>query len=304
MTTCAVLAGFVLLAVPQIHAADALTRIAFERGNSIWIVNADGTQSKKIAEGGFPGISRDGTRIAFNTIEKTGDTYVRHIAVVDIASGKARVFKNVPSANVCNATWSPDGSRILFTLRSGELWDIGILNADGTGFRAVKKATPNEPTLYSPSWAGDGQSFFCQDMSKLYRFGLEGAVLGQWEISKIVPNGDMSGDGRISVSPDGKRLLLSVDMGEEHQRKDWDGPPPALWSVDLDTRKGTRITPKNLFGWDGCWLDDDNVVCLSQEDGEKDPSIYRMSATGHGQDRKRLVKDGRLSSAASSTAAK
>src|SRR5437016_12735195 len=59
---------------------------------------------------------------------------------------------------------------------------------------------------------------------------------------KIVPKGDMSGDGRIDVSPDGKRLLLSIDMGEESGRKDWDGPLPALWSFDLESqrRRGSR----------------------------------------------------------------
>src|SRR5436189_1337468 len=83
-------------------------------------------------------------------------------------------------------------------------------------------------------------------------------------ISKIVPKGDMSGDGRIDVSPDGKRLLLSIDMGEESGRKDWDGPLPALWAFDLQSQKATRLTPKKQFGWDGVWIDNDNVLFLSR----------------------------------------
>jgi TolB protein len=75
-------------------------------------------------------------------------------------------------------------------------------------------------------------------------------VRAQWKINKIVPNGDMSGDGRIDVSPDGKRLLLNIDMGEESGRKDWDGPLPALWAFDVESQKATRLTPKKLFGWD------------------------------------------------------
>jgi len=36
----------------------------------------------------------------FNTVEKTSDTtYVRHIAVVEVATGKVNVFKDVPSDN-------------------------------------------------------------------------------------------------------------------------------------------------------------------------------------------------------------
>jgi len=44
---------------------------------------------------------------------------------------------------------------------------------------------------------------------------------------------------------------LSIDMGEESGRKDWDGPLPALWAFDLQSQKATRLTPKKLFGWDG-----------------------------------------------------
>jgi hypothetical protein len=69
-------------------------QIAFERDQAVWIANLDGTGEKKIADGIFPAISPDGTRIAFNTTEKTSDTtYARHIAVVDIGTGKIDVLK-------------------------------------------------------------------------------------------------------------------------------------------------------------------------------------------------------------------
>jgi len=38
--------------------------IAFERDQAVWIANLDGTGEKKIADGIFPAISPDGTRIA------------------------------------------------------------------------------------------------------------------------------------------------------------------------------------------------------------------------------------------------
>jgi TolB protein len=74
--------------------------IAFERNNVVYVANLDGTNEKKIADGIFPANSPDGTRVAFNTVEKTSDTtYVRHIAVVDVATGRVNVFKDVPSEN-------------------------------------------------------------------------------------------------------------------------------------------------------------------------------------------------------------
>jgi len=219
---------------------------------------------------------------------------VRHMAVADVATGKVNVFKDVPSANSYYPSWTADGKQILFTTRPHEVWDLAAINSDGTNFHVLKPGAQDEVTCYSPVWAHDGQSVFCQDMTNIYQIGLDGAVRAQWRISTIVPKGDMSGDGRIDVSPDGKRLLLSIDMGEESGRKDWDGPLPALWAFDLQAQKAARLTPKKQFGWDGVWIDNDNVLFLSREPGEKDDSIYKMSADG--KNLKRLIKNGRFPS--------
>ena len=269
-----------LLIVSALTARGGERRIAFERKNSVYIANLDGSGEKKIADGLFPAISPDGTRVTFTTVEKTGETYVRHVAIADVASGNVTQFKDIPSTNVYYSSWSRDGKRILFTLRRNELWEIVSTAADGTDFKVIKTGEPSAVTLYSPCWANDGQSVFCQNMSTIYQFALDGREMAHWEIKKIIPNGDMSGDGRIDVSPDGKRLLLSVDMGEEANRKNWDGPVPALWMFDIATQKATRITAKSLFGWDGCWMDNDNVLFRSQAPSEKESSIYRVSTKG------------------------
>jgi TolB protein len=269
--------------------------IAFERNDAVYIANLDGTNEKKLADGIFPAISPDGTRVTFNTTEKTSDTtYVRHMAVVDMATGKVNVFKDVPSQNSYYPSWTADDEQILFTTRPHEVWDLVAINSDGTNFHVLKPGAQNEVTRYSPVWARNGQSVFCEDMTNIYQIGLDGAVRGQWKISKIVPKGDMSGDGRIDVSPDGKRLLLSIDMGEESGRKDWDGPLPALWAFDLQSQKATRLTSKKLFGWDGVWIDNDNILFLSRAAGEKEDSIYRMFAGRKNQ--KRLIKNARFPS--------
>jgi len=283
------LASFTATAFP------AERHIAFERSNAVYVSNLDGTNEKKIADGIFPAISPDGTRLAFNTVEKTSDTtYARHLAVADVATGKVNLFNDVPSDNSYYPSWTTDGKQILFTTRPHEAWDLVVINSDGTNFHVLKPGAQNEVTCYSPVWARDDQSVFCQDMTSIYQIGLDSPVRAQWNIEKIIPRGDMSGDGRIDVSPDGKRLLLSIDMGEESGRKDWDGPLPALWAFDLQAQKATRLTPKKLLGWDGVWIDNDNILFLSRAPDEKDDSVYRMSADG--KNLKRLIKNARFPS--------
>src|SRR5207245_9523995 len=85
--------------------------IAFERNDAAWIANLDGTGGKKIADGIFPAISPDGTRVAFKTVEKSGMHYVRHIAVAEIATGKTTEFEKVPNDQVDYPQWPPAGKR-------------------------------------------------------------------------------------------------------------------------------------------------------------------------------------------------
>ncbi|HSI15025.1 MAG TPA: hypothetical protein VK961_23435 [Chthoniobacter sp.] len=280
-----------LCGVLTVVAEDSTRKLAYEKDRKVWIANIDGTGAKKIGPGLFPSISPDGTRVTYNTEEQTGKTaWARHIAVTDLASGKQTVFKDVPSDNSYYAKWSPDGSHIAFTLYDGKNWHLAMVNPDGTGFKYIKKAKDTEATLYSPCWAPDSKSLFAQDMKNIYRVGLDGSVIAQWEIKKSIANGDMSGDGRIDISPDGKKLLLGIDMGEEAHRKDWDGPLPAVWTLDLESKKGTRLTSKKLFGWDGCWLDDSTILFISQAASEKTASLYKMSLPG-GATSKPLGKD-------------
>jgi len=110
-------------------------------------------------------------------------------------------------------------------------------------------------------------------------------------IKKLVPHGSMGGNVRLDASPDGKTLLMDVDM-DEKESKGWDGPPASIWMLDLATEKTTRLITKSLYAWDSHWLAAPNsILFTSQRAGEKNPSIYQMSTTAHGKDQKMLIKN-------------
>lgn len=273
----------------------APTKLAFERNDAVWIANIDGTEAKKIAAGICPALSPDGTKLAFNTQQEIGQPAHRKIAVANLETGSVTVFNDLPSDNCLQPVWSPDGTKILFYLYVNNEMQIGLVNADGTGFRFVQKSEPAHHDYWSASWAHDGRSFFAQDMENLYLLGLDAGVIKKWKVEKLIPHGGMSGDVRLNASPDGKKLLLDVEM-DEKERKDWDGPPAAIWTMDLATEKVTRVTSKSIYGWDSDWLGNDAIVFVSRVPGEKVSSLFRMSLTG--KDRKLLMKDARLPSTA------
>jgi TolB protein len=168
-----VLLLFVLLGAAPGVLADA-SKLAFERGDAVWIARINGSEAKRIASGAAPELSPDGRKLAFNTQQAVGQPAHRRIAVADLATGKVTTFENVPSENCLQPRWSPDGSKLLFYLYVNNEMRIGLINADGSGFRYVEKPEPKERGNWGAAWASDGESFFCEDMEQLYLQGLDG----------------------------------------------------------------------------------------------------------------------------------
>ncbi|HUB67267.1 MAG TPA: hypothetical protein VL981_07280 [Candidatus Methylacidiphilales bacterium] len=268
-------------------------KLTYEQNSTVWIANLDGSSPKKLAGGQSPELSPDGAKLAYNTVQAIGQPSHRLLAVIDLASGQTTILKDIPSDNCMDPRWSPDGRRLLFDYYVNDDRWIGVVNADGTGFHNVQASEPKHRAYWAETWAADGKSFFAEDMQDLYLLDLNANVLKKWDIEKLVPHGGMSGDMRFDASPDGKSLLMDVEM-DEKERSGWDGPPPAIWLFNLATEKATRLTPKTLYAWDCHWLDVPNsILFVSQGPDEQDASIYRMSTTGQGKDRKLLVKDAR-----------
>jgi TolB protein len=286
--TLSALCFFILTAV---CGTAAQQQLAFERAGSIWVSNIDGTNARKITKGSGPDLSADGTRIAFHTDTSTEKDVVRQIAVVDVPTKKVTLFKKeIPSENCQRAIWSPDGAHILFTIWSDSDWHLALVNADGSGFRYLKKTETKANSLWSFCWTPDSKSVYAQDLNNLYLIDMTGKELRKWELKSLFADGSFNSGSNIAVSPDGKTLLMEVDMdNEEANMPDWDGPPPSLWTLDISSGQGTRLTPKGVHAWHGVWLDPTGFVFSAQTPKEKNPSVYR--ATVQNPQRKLVIKN-------------
>jgi TolB protein len=265
--------------------------VVFERGPAIWMANLDGSNAHKITKGTGPDLSPDGTTIAFNTDDSSSKDLVREIATADVATKKVTVVKGIPSKNCQRALWSGDGKQILFSIWNGNDWDLALIAPDGSGFRIFKKANQDHHSLWSTSWAADGKSIFAQDLDYIYQFNLDGSEVKKWKLDTIFPKGGMNSGSRIASSPDGKTLLVEVDMDEEETNMpDWDGPPPSLWLFDLESAKTVRLTKKGMLAASGCWLDRSHILFNLFSAKEKKPAIYEMEIGK--KEVKPVLKDG------------
>ncbi|WP_454782230.1 TolB family protein [Legionella sp. WA2022007384] len=252
--------------------AQAHSMIAFERYGSIWTANMDGSNAKKITEGYIPEISPDGKYIAYNVVNRDQSAN-RYLAIMALETGLVTVLKNIPSSNNFNPVWSPDGQKLLFNTFINSDWHLALINADGSGYRLIEN-TQNE---YSPAWAMNGTSFFSHDLDSIYWQDFEGRLIKKWRINDIIPQASMSSASHLHVAPDGKKLIMDIDMDEEIHRNNWNEPPLALWTFDLSSEKATRITHKGRLAWSPFWINSEEFIFLEQEVKEKHPTLFRGS---------------------------
>jgi Tol biopolymer transport system component len=129
-------------------------RIGAVGPNGLYTVRPDGSDLKRIANGGAPQWSPDGTRIAFDA--------TRGIEVANVDGSDARLIFAGPSATGPWApSWSPDGHMLVFFKTPGrpghfraEVWRM---NADGSDKKRLYRSGCCVMVWAPPIWSPDGQ---------------------------------------------------------------------------------------------------------------------------------------------------
>jgi len=169
-----------------------------DQPHNIYVINADGS-GEQVLISNLPcntqlAYSRDGTKIAY----LSGTSSDRNISLMNSdGTGAVEIFSNSSDEyfssslyHIVDDIWSPDNTRIVFSLMvdgNSDIWMIGIDGAEPT------QLTTDQAKDYDAVWSPDGLKIaFVSERS---------GNKDIWILKKIAPFpvGDVSGDGRVTA---------------------------------------------------------------------------------------------------------
>ena len=134
---------------------------------AIWRVRSDGTGAEALTDNstnaGFPSYSADGTRIVYRVWGAANG-----LRILDLATRTTTVL-TTESDNLPD--WSPDGTRILFTRKTGPTnFDVCTIHPDGADLQVLTSSGANDGHAV---WNPDGRILYTSGM---YGFRQEAAL--------------------------------------------------------------------------------------------------------------------------------
>ncbi len=179
--------------------------------------------------------SPDGRRIAFTAQRKGKDV----LYLFDVRSRKQIRRFDLPIESVTNPSWSPDGTRLVFSGIEGGISDLYIIKDDGTGLRRL---THDKYGDVQPQWSPDGRTIaFASDRDSasfdLLRFNPLRITLLDLATGAITV---IPGQAGLNInpqwSPDGRAIAYVSDRTGT----------PNIFLYDLD--KGMNYELTNVVG--------------------------------------------------------
>lgn len=163
-----------------------------DQAAGIYIVDADGTNLRRLPISPVYPIdlewSPDGTRFAFASPDGPDGPFRINIADID-KSGAMTDLRQLTldprSSFDSNPKWSPDGSQLAIRTERDAQGRIGVVNADGSGYRIVGPDMWDLASI-NPIWSPDGRSLVVPEDNRGPRTPSDGA----WSID--VASGELT----------------------------------------------------------------------------------------------------------------
>lgn len=188
-------------------------RIAFVRSSELHVMNADGSNVRRIFSGSNtqnPSWSPDGTKIAYSALSN-GSANLWVVSPNAGGPGPTLLFE-APGWDA-QPSWSPDGTRLALVSDWNAydfVWDIYLINADGSGFTGLTGDIFDRVDYLGPSWSPNG--------ARIAHVVSERVGIDRYITTLGIMNADGTGQTRLISACSDCGALISVSKLE---RSSW-----------------------------------------------------------------------------------
>jgi TolB protein len=241
-------------------------RIVFSSGiDDIYAVNADGSGLQRLTTSENlefdPTWSPDGSAVAYR--HQSGDDATTDIFVMEADGSHARNLTGRDGLGDWGPDWSSDGEWIAWnTASSGHIFDLGVIDPDGTGRRVIETGVYIE----YPAWSPDGRqiafmSHVGSSSYDIYVMNADGT-----EVRRLTES--PADDGWPSWSPDGRQIVFSSERDDCDYSEEQDclttgdiGPWHTLYVMNADGTDQHRLSM--TFGQFAAWSPDGQHILFA-----------------------------------------
>lgn len=210
-------------------------RIACGSGNGLFVLKADGSDSRRVATGRVGGgvaWSPDGGQIVFGA---PGGYFAKLEIVNADGSGRRDVTSFPPGGAVLDVdpAWSPTGRIFFGRLDKNGIGEISAVNPDGSDLGVVTAAGPLPRFSLSP----DGKWLLIWERRSLrcVRMEANGHGAGFAVLDRVRERKRILYGYGTSWSPDGSRIVFAAGYDA------WSGPSTGLYIVRADGSRLRRV---------------------------------------------------------------
>jgi TolB protein len=240
---------------------------AKDAADELYVMDWDGNNQKPLTNLKSlllsPGVSPDGTRVAFTTFARG----TPRIMVLNTETGRQMPFYNQEASMNTTPNFTPDGKQIYYSSSASGIPQIYVADINGQGFRRIThrdNAILVEPKV-NPKNANMVLFVGGPGPQQIYRMNAEGA-----DVQRVT-----NGEGEASNpswSPDGQRIAFSWTRG--YQKGDWN-----IFVMDIGSGQYTQLTHSEGRNENPVWAPDGrHLVFASTRTGHS--QIYTMLADG------------------------
>jgi hypothetical protein len=254
-------------------------------GCDIYVINADGTDLRRLTDGMDPAWSPDGQKVAFARWRDP-----RGIYIIDEDGSNETLLFDWSEAKA--PAWSPDGSHIVFTrhqaggrekdteifpgwvLPAHPWWKLGLVRVEDRYFTELLCYDHS----FSPTWSPDGKVIAYDSDYGLHLTATDGSIGGQsYDRSRDALSTDVR-DSSPAWSPDGTKIAFGFS-----QHDHWE-----IYVMNADGSNRVRLTREKLFAppppnnVSPAWSPDGrHIAFFTDRNGKWE--LYVMNADGSNQ---------------------